>query len=603
VNSSNDRGRRAARHVGAVAWRLAVVLVALELVYLLLANVALKTSLVRKFAHSDDILVDYDSAYSVVPGRLVVRGLRVRVQDHNIQFLIAVEHGVLDVSLTELARKRFHALRVDADAVTYRMRHKLSHVGKEGPRVAAYPPIFGFADPPLFTGAPSKPIPDSEYDLWEVRCENITAHVKEIWILEYRYRGAGVARGNFHLRPARYYDVTPATLELDGGTLQLGDKVVASRADANIFIQVDGSEVRKLSGLQPFSHITSTVRGRFDGMDLAFINAYLRPHLGAAVNGQATTEFDLKLDHGSIAPQSRLVVRAEETAVGSGSLNVIGAPVFSLNGPEAAGGDSELGFRAERLDLGGKGEVRQRVHADHVDVRLGFTSKVYDPITVTSLRVAPLDVVAPDLAWLKRTLPMDVGISDLRGSARLTLEGERHADAPVRGRFALRVNDMAFALDDRASAPFDGTLTSDDVVAAPGDPPRVSTTLKLHVSRAAALLPLVSSSAFLRTVESKLLALDSLDVRAKIRTGEVTRLDVLDARSGAARVQGSLLFGKGRPTGALLLATPAANLGIRFAPSGTELKPLVHDDWLRGENASPSVGIGAKRGSSPQATD
>ncbi|HEX5098806.1 MAG TPA: hypothetical protein VFV94_04870, partial [Polyangiaceae bacterium] len=151
MSTWSERARTAGRHAGAVGWRVLAVLAGLELFYLICANLVLCTPLLKKFAaSSDDLRVDYGSAYSLIPGRIEVRGLRVRMHDHNVEFEIAVERGTLDVSLHELLRKRFHALRVDADAVGYRMRHRLSHVGLEGPRVAAYPPIAGFADPPLF---------------------------------------------------------------------------------------------------------------------------------------------------------------------------------------------------------------------------------------------------------------------------------------------------------------------------------------------------------------------------------------------------------------------------------------------------------------------
>src|SRR4051812_14243912 len=139
--------RHVRRHALAVAWRLGVVLAVLTLFYLGVANLILGGGFIARFTEkSDDIRIDYDSAYSVWPGRVVVRNLRVRMEDHNIQFWILVESGFLDISLHELLQKRVHALRVDGENVTYRMRHKLSRVGKEGPRVAAYPPIPGFAD-------------------------------------------------------------------------------------------------------------------------------------------------------------------------------------------------------------------------------------------------------------------------------------------------------------------------------------------------------------------------------------------------------------------------------------------------------------------------
>ena len=145
-------------------------------------------------------------------------------------------------------------------------------------------------------GTPGVPIPDSEYDLWDVRVDNVTAHVKEIWVLEYRYRGAGVARGTFRVQPARYYEVKPTSLELAGGKLTLGDAVVAERANARIDVTVTGSETQKLSGLAPLKHITASAVGRFAGTELRFLNAYLGPHEGWSAGGKGDIELGVRVE-------------------------------------------------------------------------------------------------------------------------------------------------------------------------------------------------------------------------------------------------------------------------------------------------------------------
>jgi len=77
VSTWSERARTAGRHTGAVAWRLLAVVGGLELFYLLCANLILSTPLLRNFAaSSDDLSVDYGSAYSLIPGRIEVKGLR-----------------------------------------------------------------------------------------------------------------------------------------------------------------------------------------------------------------------------------------------------------------------------------------------------------------------------------------------------------------------------------------------------------------------------------------------------------------------------------------------------------------------------------------------
>jgi hypothetical protein len=495
VSTWSERARTAGRHTGAVAWRLLAVVGGLELFYLLCANLILSTPLLRNFAaSSDDLSVDYGSAYSLIPGRIEVKGLRVRMHDHNVEFEVAVERGTLDVSLHELARKRFHALRVDADAVGYRMRHRLSRVGLQGPRVAAYPPIAGFADPPLFRGPPSPPIPDAEYDLWEVNVENITARVREIWILEYRYRGPGVARGRFLLRPARYYEVGPATLDLDGGSLRLGRETVSERTELHLGMVVSGSDPRRLQGLEPLEKVVADARGRFTGTDLRFLDAYLGPHAGAIARGAGDVDFDVHFHQGALVPPTTLKARFSDVVL--------------------RGSDFEV--RTQKL------AASTHTEAEHNGVR---------------------------------------GHSELAFGGMTANFGERHS-----GRF-------------------DATLVGDDLAVPLRETTPASGTIRLHVDRAAALLPLATPPKIVRDLEESLLNLQSLDATARLRGGKTPLLDLRDAHSGRLKVTGYYLGRAEQPEGAFLLRTPAANVGVRVTSKGTEWSPLVSDEWLKDEAA------------------
>src|SRR5688572_347994 len=84
---------------------LAVLLLsaAFAVIYLVAANVILRTRLLRDLiSEGPDVELDYESAYSVWPGRVNVRGLELQVQDYRHQFAIAAESGQVVVSLHAL---------------------------------------------------------------------------------------------------------------------------------------------------------------------------------------------------------------------------------------------------------------------------------------------------------------------------------------------------------------------------------------------------------------------------------------------------------------------------------------------------------------------
>jgi hypothetical protein len=574
-----DRVRQAQPHVLAVAWRTGALVAGLTLLYLAVANLVLMTGVIQRFAaKSDDIRITYDSAYSVWPGRVHVKNLGVRVEDHNVQFWVGVERGTLDVDLMSLARKRFHALRLDGEQVTYRMRHKLSAVGDEGPRVAAYPPIAGFADPPLFTGSPPPPIPDDQYDLWDVEIDQVTANVKEIWVLEYRYRGPGVARGGFHVRPARFYEVRNATLDLAGGKLTLGSKVVAERAEGRIACQVDGSDPRKLEGLEPLKAMTASVDAMFEGTDLAFMDAYLGPHAGLSATGRATLDARAELRRGSIGPGTRLALLSMDASVGNDELRVNGPAVVSLTGSRKAGGPAAYGFLAERVTVSAPKHQGAAPSVSRIEFRAETTSDVTRPLEVVSAKLSETQVDLPDLAWLNGFLTRKRA-PRLSGSGTLTLEAERHAERRTRGSARLEVENFRLGLPDGSTEPLRGTLAT-NVSASAKEPSKLEGTAELHVDRASALLPLLSDSAFLREVESKLLGLGALEARGTYSVGDIGQFQLSEARSGMTRARGYLTAKTGGLTGAFLVWTPAANIGVRVAPSATRVRLFVSDDWL-----------------------
>jgi hypothetical protein len=583
-----DRGQRLLPHAGAVAFRLLIVVVALELVYLLVANVVLKTSLLKDFAaRGDDLRVDYASAYSVVPGRIEVEKLRVRFHDRNVEFQIGVERGTLDVSLHELAVKRFHALRVDGQAVSYRMRHKVSRVGKEGPRLAAYPPIPGFRDPPLYAkgeDGPAPPIPDQDYDLWEVSVEGVRAEVAEVWILEYRYVGSGLATGSFRVQPARTYEVPRATLALSGGKLTLGEAVVARRANLDIDCVVTKSDTQKLVGLEPLLHVTAGVRGRLDGMDLTFLDAYLGPRLAADAEGQARLEADVRVQGGVVAPGSRLELIVPSALLAAGAARVSGPTTFGLSRPARpveTGTPFELTLRSERLEVDVGNAPTTRV--ENVDLRAAFTPDLVRPLRMVRAALAPVRVEVPDAGALERALPFTRKLPGVSGRLVLLASAEKDGDGPFRGAFRLTLSDATLALGGRRSLPWNATLVSEDVQARLSERTTGDATLALHVDRAGALLPLVTRSSLARDLGQRLLDLAALDAKATLEVAEHVRLELLQARSGILKARGWVAERKDGAYGRILLSTPAANVGVSITPAGTDTELLVADDWLATE--------------------
>ncbi|HEY5959012.1 MAG TPA: hypothetical protein VIV60_20775 [Polyangiaceae bacterium] len=298
--------------------RAFAIMLAVELLYLIMANALFRTSLVSQVVQSaQGIRFDYGSAYSVVPGRVHVDRLKLRFEDYNVQFELRIDHAVLDVSLHELALRRFHVLDVRAGQVSFRMRHKLHSVGQDAMRVASYPKIEGFADPPLYTGSRPPPIPDAQYHLWQVHIENVLADVNEIWILEYRFLGNAIAAGSFLLKPARWVMVKSASLTFQSGKLQTVESGATGALVGRIRCDVPGLDVRRLSGSEIFRAISADATLSIANWELKFIDQYLQPRFKVDAKGPLEVQLRAELSAGRITERTNVVLDAPKTVATS----------------------------------------------------------------------------------------------------------------------------------------------------------------------------------------------------------------------------------------------------------------------------------------------
>ena len=114
-------------------WRVAgwalLGLLSLPVLAVLATNGLLRTNLLRILVNGDpdSLLVDYRGARSWFPGHLSFDSLTLRSRDHNVEFEAAIQDGVeLRVSLGDLLRRRFHATRIRAGTLGFRLRERLS---------------------------------------------------------------------------------------------------------------------------------------------------------------------------------------------------------------------------------------------------------------------------------------------------------------------------------------------------------------------------------------------------------------------------------------------------------------------------------------------
>jgi hypothetical protein len=608
-----------ARSIGIVLLRVAAVLLFLQLIYLGLGNAALKSQLVRKaVSGAEGFQLDYASAYTLWPGHAHVEQLSLRVEDYNVQFEVALGSADVDISISQLLFKKFRVTRLDAQGTRFRLRHKLIVVGDDAERVAAYPPIQGFADPPYFVGVRPPPTPEAEArHLWEVRIENVTARVTELWVMEHRFVGAGVARGSFVVKPARWVQVEPAELTLQRGTLRLGQHVVADEVQGKITCDIPDMWVQATEGVEVLREIAATVRLTLGNGKLDFLSAYLARYAELDYSGRADWSIDVNVQRGVVQQGSQVLLTAAPLRVSRGELAVAGDVALrfardALETPEQL----RLMWSAPRLEASRKAsrEGAPTLEGLHGSLALNAVN-LRKELSLGAARVALGRMVAPSLAWFEVPGTQLAGSGqsgfDLRrsesgeisGRARLALSDARvehgafTAESDLIGQLALsrdRAVDSPWQMDklavtfsrsklrdgDKQSEPFSGRLDASGLAIRLGPKPSARGELKLHVTPTSALLPLLVNEP-LGDVSDALFALRRVDAQARIKI-EAGGVDLtgLEARDGAVRLRGHVSTRGKAPRGAFLLSSGLLNVGVTLERGDTEVSPLVGDDWL-----------------------
>ncbi|MEY2669470.1 MAG: hypothetical protein RJA59_2108 [Pseudomonadota bacterium] len=306
-----------------------ITLLALELAYLLAANLALSTGLVRRAvsAYPESVLLTHGRAYTVLPGRVHVSDLSMRVQDRNIQFHLTVAQVRVDVDLLALLRNRFHGDHVRCEGASFRFVHRVRDAKGMEARLDAYPPIPGLARPALFQVPPPPEPTKEEIDaLWTVRLDDVAVDLRELWFLEHRWEGNGSAKGGFELSPVRQVQVGPAELRLEGGVLRAGPHVVSEDLRLRVNATVDRFDVQALDGMQVFRPISGAIQLEAKDFSPALLALYVP---GLAARGAGSFLVDLDVESGRIGSGARAELKMKAMHAGWKGFAYDGAPALT----------------------------------------------------------------------------------------------------------------------------------------------------------------------------------------------------------------------------------------------------------------------------------
>jgi hypothetical protein len=358
--------------------RAAVVCALAPVAVLIWLNAFINLGLPVLINHQPERLqITYDVAWMFEPGVVGVKGLHIRQQSEEDQWILDVDSATGDIDLAAAFDHTFHAynLRGHGASFRYRVRDDVVRLpvaaGGDGtpaadapaapptraevnaekatekrvekraerkaaddaqsiaggipiaPTVDMTPPIPGFTNPP-------HPNPDLLYGRIEnpirIVLDDIQADgVREIWMEDYRFLGQAHVHGNLVIEAHKYVEVTDAAIELEKGDVVLGQAPILTELTGRIDLAIAGMDPMVAQGQSLFGFITA--RAKLDARigNLSFLDFYLRDAPWLALSGGVgDLAIDLLIEHGEFRDGSKVSADATDIVARFLSYSVVG---------------------------------------------------------------------------------------------------------------------------------------------------------------------------------------------------------------------------------------------------------------------------------------
>lgn len=604
-----------------------VALVSFELVYVIAANAVFQTRSLDGWVTgaTKGLFLKIESGWTVWPGRVHIQGFELHFEDYNVQFSLQLDSAVVHLSLWELFTKTFHLTHVRSEGARFLFRHKVENTEGIEQRLALYPKISGYPDPPLRDRPYTPPRTDAQYNLWTIHIEDVDTSVAELWFLEYRFIGKGRARGAFRLQPERDAQTAPCTLALDG-TLRAGSDTVASSLHGTIKAQLDRHDPRIVHGAQIFNKISvdANLRAAVPNLDVARL--YTTAGDPRLQGGGGAVRIRAKLRHGAWDPITALRYSTRRIAVSQGHVGVAGS--LDLTTRMLKGGhDAVVQLMAATprvtMFMDGATDAVSAPRATGVRIALVSTANLTKPFRLQSVDVGSR-VSVPNLPWLNQALSSEPLFLSGRASAKTKLRWS--AGGPARSKLSLDATDAVFRIDKRAvriSGNLATLLTYDarkkaghasslrldllQVAVAKNErwkslpgrvhieserltwhglPPSVfRSRFDVQTDSIKALMPIAISSDILRAIALANFQLGKTTATVDVdRTPSALEVRVSRAQSGRVRMAGMLRMETREDAAAcgwFFLNGTFINVGIVIQAGSTSVKPLVSSTWWK----------------------
>ncbi len=613
---------------------------ALWALYLVGANLFLGTELGARTINRkpEKFLIEWQRAWSIVPGRVEVRGLRIRSQNGVVQWQASLDRAQVPVALHRLMSRSFRATAVQGSGLTFNLRKRLDAIESESPKRAAQlredaPEIPGLFNPP--SPRPEElPRPPASSPGWRIELEDLHVDdVREVWIDSARLTGSGELHADFDLTVRERLELSGSNLRFQNAELELGGDDAAADVGLDLALTIAPLVPGRDSGKRALAFLSGavTVSGNISGLtalDSLFGGAgWLTTSASGRLDATAIVEL------GELRPGTRLAIDTDEISVGFAGNQVSGRGTVrsAIAGQEPT---LETEIDLDRVELQRVGADRPHARDAHFrytgrSSRLQLSDKpftdLHSRLELEGARVDDLSVYDDYLlsansiglsggpAFLSGHL--EASAVDGRASGELSLDATRLratvGDVRLAGRLALDVRLGSARLDERRYDLSGSVLRLTDVEVREHDRTRTGwwarvelATAELHQAARPTLEADVSATlrdsgpvvALIADRKRFLRLFDGLltvkDVVAKVRVEsrpDQLELAALDITGGKLEVLGDLELAKGSREGLLFLRFGMLSGAVELDGEKRDWKLIRSRAWFERRRAERSA--------------
>jgi hypothetical protein len=243
--------------------------------------------------------IRYDRAWTLIPGRVEVRGFELCTQDKAVQLMITAERVSGRLHPWLMADLHFYATDVEADGVALRVRPRVKEGDEKKAHLAELPPIAAYESPLISQAeldAPRGPLVLLEFKGLVVH------HLREVWIDRMRYAGDAELSGGMFYKPLSRLRLQQVRFADANSKLVLSDNEIAlERLEASLQLNDLDLVEPKAAAFREFSaelDLKATLEPRF-------LNGYLTNVRGlSTLHAKGTPgvfELTAKIEKGVVA--------------------------------------------------------------------------------------------------------------------------------------------------------------------------------------------------------------------------------------------------------------------------------------------------------------